>query len=406
MLLLGLGRGTHGARHADGQAGAQGNNAGNSATAAGTHRNSPAAADGGGEAGNASTVGIDALSSIFSRFFGGGLGGGTRMSRAEIAAVRRARRRRYLRGLQAMESNSLTVLSAYLGRTEGREHLARPRGMLADDSLTPAQAQSLGLQGVQMSEVTRAALSIIDTHVAARSSDFLSEVAALGGPGTELAPEARERLSNALQAARKDAARAEDAIRTAMQRIDEQEATAQAEGGSNDGGAAAGISASAAASAGTGGDAAGAVPGGGAVSGAAPAGGGTAGSATDTSAVQQQARPSDASAPGVGESSAQASPEPGVGQPVPRGSQDRQRRSQRGSRSGRGSGHRSRRARYEYLPLVLIAYTFVMQRAECTIARYNAAMQESFAGMRQALGGELGASTASTFPQTQVRYCD
>lgn len=373
---------------------------------AGTARTVGAANGGGGEGAGGSTVGIDALSSIFSQFFGGALGGGARMSRVELAAARRARRRRYLQSLQAMETNSLTVLSAYLSRTEAHSELAQPHRMLADETLSPAQAESLGLNRVPMGELTRAALAIIDARITARDTDFLTEVETLGGGSARLSSEARERLSQMFEAARKDAAKVEASIQDALQRLDEQDAAADqessaaathgataAQGGRSQGGTA---------DAPTDGDRSAAAAD---ASGAAA----TLEPAVPAAAEAPPAQQASAGAlpPPAGTSTAQQPPDAGTTEAAQATSQDgqapgRQRGSQRGSRSGRASGRRGRRARYEYMPLVLVAYSFLMERAQATMERYNAAMQGAMGSMRQALFSELGGAAAPTFEQTQV----
>ena len=165
-----------------------------------------------GEGGPA--VGMDALGSILSQVFSGMLGGG---SSADLSAQRRERRRRHLQSLQVHDGNSLTVLQSYLSRVRNIDSLGEPRGMM------PAQSYRMGNGRVQLSEITRASLKVIDDYTERHDTDLIAELGRLAG---EALPEATsDKLVKLIERARKAAKRAEDAIAQALAQLDQPSST-------------------------------------------------------------------------------------------------------------------------------------------------------------------------------------
>ena len=346
-------------------------------------------------------------------------------SAADLNAQRRERRRRHLQSLQSHDGNSLTVLQSYLHRVRDLDTLGQPRGMMP--VLTPSQSYRMGNARVQLSEITRASLAVIDDYAQRHNTDLIAELGRLAG---EPLPEATaEKLTKMVERARRAATRAEEAIAQALAQLDHPSSGQELRrNGQPAGDAGAGANAAADAAAQGGSDGQGQAP-------SDDAGPSQPDAVAATAAAQQpgeQDAPSDAvmetseaddvvgdpppaaPAQGVDGTSATAAATGtqdaaagGANAGAMQSTHDSRRGSagsRRTSRSGRETQRRRVRQPYEYLPLALIAYNLLIVEAQSAMQRYNEGMQAAMSSMHRTFASDLAGEGPNVFANTQVRF--
>ena len=157
-------------------------------------------------------VGSDALSSILSQVLTGAFGGVMRSEPAQMSRARAARLTAHARSMLAHNSNSFSVLLAYLQRTRAAGGLAEPSGM--HPILPPAQAALAGRSLLHFGELTRALVHTLDGCAQPGDTDFMDAFARVTGATV---PEGvAQRLRVLMAKARTEAHRDEERLRTAL----------------------------------------------------------------------------------------------------------------------------------------------------------------------------------------------
>ena len=294
------------------------------ATAAAAAEQGTVGADGG------AAVGLDALSSILNQVFSGVFGGG--MSAEEANETRRQRRRAHLRSLQAHDGNSLTVLQTYLTRAGTWANLARPRGLLP--VLSPAQAAQSRLPMVHLSEVTRAALDVIDEYMLSRDMSFEDVFDSNVDEGQRSAGAAKMR--ELMEKGREDAKKTEEQLAAALARLDSP---------------------------------------------------GDAGAARDGAAPSAEAAGAAANRDSAAPTSEQPNSPPSA------------------TADGLAGDTQRRRVRvpYEFMPLSLLAYNFLLQESVDVQRQYQGALQKASEDLERAFTSDVCGEEAGMFTNSQVR---
>jgi hypothetical protein len=325
-----------------------------------------------------SAVGLDALSSILNQVFSGVFGGPAGMDAAQLAEERRARQTQHIHSLQDHDGNSLTVLQAYIDRCQNHLNLARPNLLLP--VVNPTHARHSGQPLVQLSEITRAALAVIDEYQNVHATDICSALGEMSG--SPLPEAAVTMLTELIAKARIDAAKTDNDLAAALERL-----TASAPGTE-----------------------------------AAQVPDGVTGTVAEPTERQE-----DANAPTIAGLSGRASTSEGAGSGSPEALcalhgrlrvSDATRAASAGSGAadeddtgsgveqmeggGRGAQRRRALVPYEYLTLALVAYNLLLQQSRGVVNSFQAALARESASMHRSLVADLVHSDVSVFSGTQV----
>jgi hypothetical protein len=155
---------------------------------------------------------MDALSSILNQVFTGVFGGAARTDPRLASDMRAARLRINIRSMLAHNSNTLTVLAAYLARANATENLSMPPA--AHPVLPPQQAAALGRPMISLKELTRAVVHAIDSCTQEDDGDFIGALSRVSG--VTVTDKVARRLRELMANAREEAAREERGLRRAL----------------------------------------------------------------------------------------------------------------------------------------------------------------------------------------------